>query len=1112
MIENIMNYRLGLDLGTNSIGWALLNITDKECPQLVDSGVRVFSDGRMPAKGGPIGEPRAVERRDARAARRQRDRRKRRQRLVLNELIRSGYVSRDSEDRRAWLHGKVSEDQGYSVKARNLGNRAFTYIMNLLGKPEPRKSKDTEGIQASNPYLLRAAALDRELSKHELGRVLMHLAIHRGFKSNRKADIADSDLSRQDQKIMNLRLEIDRLGYRTLGKFLWARHQAGDPVRFRSGQSDCYPDRQMYHDEFELIRSEQERYHPDLNWNRLEELIYYQRPLHPQERGRCRFYPDEYRTFIDTPSFTRFRYLQEVRNLRYIDSHGQELPLSPDQDNQVRAVLEKQKTVSFKKIRGIVGTSKKFNLEDERRDKIEGNKIGIEMKKALGGRWDSLSLLQQDEVVEAMYMSESDSDLIDSLRGKFSDDQPSDLEVEAVTKVTLSRRTASVSARFARACVDVMESDGVTLTEAKHRLGIDDSQSEMDGSCTELPYYGEVLPNSTVNRRPQAEPPDKNDLAALEEHWGKVTNVTVHIALNQLRQIVNALIRRYGKPTEIVVELGRNLKLPKSVVEDIVKEQSRNQKENERIKEELKTFGIDAPSRDDILKYKLWEELGTDNISRTCVYCGRTIGQHQLYSGEIEIEHILPKSRTLLNGRTNLTVAHKSCNNVKGDRTPYEAFHTNPPGFNYSKILMRANRAFDGKKRGNFSSEALENIPEVGAFLDRQVTDNCYIARLATQYLSAICPPNKVWGTTGRLTAMARRQWGFDKILTHPETNTAEAVKNRADHRHHALDAIVTACLHRGIIQQVATLSARRSYGREKFHYKFPEAPVSRDSVEAALRRIVPSIRQVHSVSGKLFEETAMGKHSFPLIPDSRRSFDVSEVSKRLWGYRKPITNLSLNDIQERVVDTALRNALLAHIQKYNTQTLKEVLAEFGEKTGIRRVRIISDKQAVNKIQSAPNKGYKSSDLLCCVIWKTRGSRGQKGQRYEPIYWTRTEALADPRLVGKRPHHENRPDPTAKKLHTLFKGDVLRLSNNEANVFVTIRGYSATDGRIDIRPAHASLSVLSWLEETNPKITEWPIVLRRKSSAKNYVSVNVIYQKFRVSKVVITPDGVIHGR
>ena len=731
------------------------------------------------------------------------------------------------------------------------------------------------------------------------------------------------------------------------------------------------------------------------------------------------------------------------------------------------------------------------------------------MKEALGSRWDSLSLLQQDEVVEAMYMSESDSDLIDSLRGKFSDDQLSDLEVEAVTEVKLRRRTASVSARFARACVDVMESDGVTLTEAKHRLGIDDSQSEMDGSCTELPYYGEVLPNSTVNRRPQAEPPDKNDLAALEEHWGKVTNVTVHIALNQLRQIVNALIRRYGKPTEIVVELGRNLKLPKSVVEDIVKKESRNQKENERIKEELKTFGIDAASRDDILKYKLWEELGTDNISRTCVYCGRTIGQHQLYSGEIEIENILPKSRTLLNGRTNLTVAHKSCNNVKGDRTPYEAFHTNPQGFNYGKILMRANRAFDGKKRGNFSSEALENIPEVGAFLDRQVTDNCYIARLATQYLSAICPPNKVWGTTGRLTAMARRQWGFDKILTHPKTNTAEAVKNRADHRHHALDAIVTACLHRGIIQKVATLSAQGSYGREKFHYKFPEAPVSRDSVEKALRRIVPSIRQVHSVSGKLFEETAMGEHSFPLIPGSGRSFNVSEVSERLWGYRKPITKLSQNDIQEGVVDAELRNALLAHIQKSTTQKLEKVLAEFGEQTGIRRVRIISDKQAVNKIQSAPNKGYKSSDLLCCVIWQTRDSNGRN--QYKPIYWTRTEVTADPRLVGKRPHRENRPDPTAKKLHTLFKGDVLRLSSNEEHVFVTVRGFSAGDKRIDVRPTHTSSSVLTWLKETNPQFTEWPSVLRT-SPAQNYVSVNVIYQKFRVSKVVITPDGVIHGR
>ena len=131
---------------------------------------------------------------------------------------------------------------------------------------------------------------------------------------------------------------------------------------------------------------------------------------------------------------------------------------------------------------------------------------------------------------------------------------------------------------------------------------------------------------------------------------------------------------------------------------------------------------------------------------------------------------------------------------------------------------------------------------------------------------------------------------------------------------------------------------------------------------------------------------------------------------------------------------------------------------------------------------------------------------------YEPIYWTRTDAIADTTNFGdKRPYRENRPDPTAKRLHTLFKGDVLRLRNNEADVFVTVRGYSATNGKLDLRPAHTSSSVLTWLEETNPSFTKWPEVLP-KSPKQNYVSVNVIYQKFRVSKVVITPDGVIHGR
>lgn len=62
-----MKYRLGLDLGTNSIGWAVYSLDeDNEPEKLEDLGARIFSDGRNPKSK----EPLAVERRTARGQRR----------------------------------------------------------------------------------------------------------------------------------------------------------------------------------------------------------------------------------------------------------------------------------------------------------------------------------------------------------------------------------------------------------------------------------------------------------------------------------------------------------------------------------------------------------------------------------------------------------------------------------------------------------------------------------------------------------------------------------------------------------------------------------------------------------------------------------------------------------------------------------------------------------------------------------------------------------------------------------------------------------------------------------------------------------------------------------
>jgi len=132
-----MTTRLGLDVGTNSIGWALI---DTDAGRIIDLGSRIFSDGRDPKSGASL----AVDRRDARAARRRRDRYLGRRSAFLEALIRHGLM--------------------------------------------PEAAEETRLLAAKDPYVLRARALDEPLTPHEIGRALFHLNQRRGFKSNRKAE------------------------------------------------------------------------------------------------------------------------------------------------------------------------------------------------------------------------------------------------------------------------------------------------------------------------------------------------------------------------------------------------------------------------------------------------------------------------------------------------------------------------------------------------------------------------------------------------------------------------------------------------------------------------------------------------------------------------------------------------------------------------------------------------------------------------------------------------------------------------------------------------------------------------------------------------------------
>ena len=245
-----------------------------------------------------------------------------------------------------------------------------------------------------------------------------------------------------------------------------------------------------------------------------------------------------------------------------------------------------------------------------------------------------------------------------------------------------------------------------------------------------LPYYGKALQRHVSFGTNKREDPE-------EKRYGKIANPTVHIGLNQVRKVVNALIDRYGNPAEVVVELARDLKQSKKQREEIQREQTANEKRNKRISEDIAgILGISPESvrRDDIKRWILWEELSRDAADRRCPYSGEQISAEMLLSDQVEVEHILPFSRTLDDGMNNKTVCIRLANRVKGNRTPYEArADFERQGWKYEDILRRAASMPNKRKAARFAEDGYKRwLHEDKDFIARaREATHGYLSRLA---------------------------------------------------------------------------------------------------------------------------------------------------------------------------------------------------------------------------------------------------------------------------------------------------------------------------------------------------------------------------------------------
>ena len=822
-----MRYRLALDIGTTSIGWAMLRLDIDDQPIAVTrAGVRIFGDGRNPKDGTSL----AVTRREARGMRRNRDRRLKRKAKLMQALI----------------------------------DLSFFPV-------EEAKRKQLDQL---DPYLLRAKGLDHALSPAEFARAVFHLNQRRGFKSNRKSDKKDNDSGALKIAIKKLREALATENLRTVGEWLAKRHQARKPVRARYRETkilkddgktrlekfyDLYIDRAMVEHEFDCLWAKQSELNPSqftyAARETLKGILFHQRPLKPVKPGRCTFLPDEERAPLALPSTQRFRIYQELNNLAIITADGLEQSLTLDQRDELAKQLNANSKRTFTQIAKALklGGVIRFNLQDAKRDHLKGNVTAaiLSDNAMFGHTWHSWPLERQDEIVRQLITEEDESKLLDWLSTEFSLDEST---ADRIANARLPDGYGSLSRKALDRILPELMRNVVTYDKAVQAAGFEHhsalSHAQQTGEIMrELPYYGEPLQRHVgFGTGIPNDPPEKR--------FGRISNPTVHIGLNQIRKVVNALLKRYGHPSEVIIEVTRELKQSREIRNEIQREQAARQKQNEIWKVEIwEITGIHATAID-LQKMKLWTELNPGDISnRRCPYTGEQIGLTQLFSDAVEIEHILPFSRTLDDSLNNKTVSMRSANRDKGNRIPFDAFGHSPPGYDYPGILERANN-MPLAKRKRFAPDGYERwLKEDKDFLARALTDTAYLSRVAREYLSLICPPNKVRAVPGRLTAMLRGKFGLNDVLgLHGE-------KNRNDHRHHAVDACVIGVTDQGLLQRFAKASAdAREQQLNRLVDSMPEPFIGyRAHVSRVIASIVVSHRPDHNFEGRLHNETAYG-------------------------------------------------------------------------------------------------------------------------------------------------------------------------------------------------------------------------------------------------------------
>lgn len=1057
-----MKYRLGLDVGTASVGVAAVSLSeDNEPLDLVAHEVRIFDE---PLESGPGGlQSKKAARRQARMQRRQIDRRASRLRRIAALAPFLG-LKRES----------LAPDSGANL---------------------PR---------------LRALAARERVELEDLMRIFLRLAKRRGYAGEfrpkgEKAKMGEVESGSNDLKRQMAELaEARGVPYVTLGEFLYHRLQQGLPTRLKlteqaaSDLKNLYALRSQVEQEFVHIWETQAQHHTILNTIKdgrplkdlFAEAIFYQRPLKsPRELvGRCALEPTLPRAPRAQPAFQRFRIEKTLADLRW-GAGRRALPLTAQQKEVIRRLLDEKEKVSFKTILAALEKAgcgqpegRGLNLDRASREELPGNKTNAVFRKlGLESEWRSLDERTQVQVINFLAELGSPEQLDDPqwhTRFATADGTPRVLNPEMVTFINRLAETGKL---------DRLSSMGFDGGRASYSVKALNRLADWIGE----PWWPEASLPGRIDEEaairicyPEMDGAmSKTGLRYLPPPR-RTGNAVVDGALRQVRLVVNRVISTLGAPPhEVVVEMAREMSVGISMRNE--RERTMNQNRRMRIEAEkiIREHGAKVtPSR--VRRYLLWKEQG----EKFCPYCDRAINLAAALSGaETEYEHIVPRSLTQVGlKRSEIVLAHRDCNAAKGNRTPWEAWGDGRDPYRWQIVEARAawfekNKQFRKAKLlrlKDFEQEVL-NDESIAAFADRQFHQTSWIAKEVAQWMSTVSV-KPVSVSRGELTASLRRSWKLDTVIPgvrfaeglpvvdedgkevtaeeferyrpvweghrapSADLHTDRRLDKRVDHRHHLVDALTIALTSRALFQRMAKQykedSERRLSG-ERPRLKAPEPPL-RNVREIAIRAVAErrlSIKPDRYPAGAIFQSTAYSIAHRDGEDKLRLALRVplSELINRKTGTveqaRKAIASI-VSDDTRALVSREFEARVAAGMSAPAALAQPFYQEKYGKKLPVKRVRCYTDKFAedVPIIAHTDRRGNVHTKRLLHAGYAYLEFKVENGK------------ASDCKLVPMRDALLNGGSPAKGKIR-LRKGDIVLDTKNDRRYRV---GYFTSEGNI----------------------------------------------------------------